>query len=387
MTTYIPTDFANLEALDETEYLSETEIAEILEREQAEANARFGKKAFDPNQPRDAEGQWTDTGGGGTAQWEDEPYTVNYRSDQNPNKDRRNYVARITGGDLTGSTGKLEREFLDKPNWQKTGEQVLSNPQSGSRTVETFVPLVPSEDGLYEARSYKPHPTDRSKDQQSRVYIAVENGIAHIVNEGQEDASDYQHLVGRKDFTERLHPRDDHGRFTDTGSLGDTAIRSGGFSLSMAGDRPHSGWMVSQFGTERSVSIESLASEQPMEANIGNPWHDNVKAEVERFVREHRADLLQPGAYLGGWVDSGRLFLDVSHNIQDEDEAMQYARDNHQFAAYNASTGEYRSFEEERRAASRNTGVKTSSEKVLLKVDEDTDLDELTTRLMQAVFE
>jgi hypothetical protein len=85
-------------------------------------------------------------------------------------------------------------------------------------------------------------------------------------------------------------------------------------------------------------------------------------------------------------VDGGRLYLDVSHNIQDEDEAMRYARDNHQLAAYNAGTGEYVEFEQQR-AASRGPEPVAKSEKVLLTVDEDTDLDELTTRLMRALFE
>jgi hypothetical protein len=76
MTTYIPTDFANHPALDPTEYLSEQEIEEILEREQREANAKFGSgsKAFDEHlHPRDAEGQFTETPGSGTAVLEKDP--------------------------------------------------------------------------------------------------------------------------------------------------------------------------------------------------------------------------------------------------------------------------------------------------------------------------
>lgn len=142
-----------------------------------------------------------------------------------------------------------------------------------------------------------------------------------------------------KDFNEELHPRDDHGRFTDTGSLGDTAINQGGFSLSLAGDRPRSGWMVSQLGSERSFSIEQLASGQSMDFVPGNPWHDNFTSEVDRFVSDHLDDLQAKGAYLGGWVDSGRLFLDVSYNFADRGEAEQFARENQQFAMFNAGTG------------------------------------------------
>lgn len=189
---------------------------------------------------------------------------------------------------------------------------------------------------------------------------------------------------GAKDFTERLHPRDEHGRFTDTGSLGDTAITQGGFSLSMAGDRPHSGWMVSRFGSEASFSIEQLAGGQDMAFVPGNPWHDNFTHEVDRFVADHRDELRQGGAYLGGWVDSGRLFLDVSMNIADEAEATRVAEENQQFAMFNAGTGEYREFEQTRRAAARETGTR-DCEKVLLKVGDD-DAETIAGRLHRALF-
>lgn len=203
-----------------------------------------------------------------------------------------------------------------------------------------------------------------------------------------QQSGSYQRYEGKsKDFSEHLHPRDEHGRFAEIGGLGDTALRSGGFSLSLAGDKPDTGWMVSQYGTERSISIESLASEQPMEAVPGNPWHTNIKGEIDRFVADHGDDLRQDGAYLGGWVDGGRLYLDVSHNIPDEDEAMRYARDNHQLAAYNVTNDSYVEFDQEQRhAASREAGVSAKPEKVLLKVTDETDTNELTTRLMKALF-
>lgn len=200
---------------------------------------------------------------------------------------------------------------------------------------------------------------------------------------------------GGKDFSEELHPRDDHGRFTDTGSLGDTAITSGGFSLSLAGDRPHSGWMVSQLGTERSFSIEQLASGQSMSFVPGNPWHDNFTSEVDRFVKDNTTDLKAPGSYLGGWVDSGRLFLDVSHNFADEGAARQYADENQQFAMFNAGTGEYVEFDRSRqaqaaareRADAKNKARATANEKVLLKVDpENDDSETIAERLHRALF-
>jgi hypothetical protein len=64
MVTYLPTDFTKLPAYDPTEYLTDEEVEAILEREQREAEAKFGSgaKAFDEHlHPRDAEGQFTET--------------------------------------------------------------------------------------------------------------------------------------------------------------------------------------------------------------------------------------------------------------------------------------------------------------------------------------
>jgi len=188
-------------------------------------------------------------------------------------------------------------------------------------------------------------------------------------------------------------PRDEHGRFGtigDTGDLGVTAVTEGGFSISLAGDHPHEGWMVSQAGTERSFSMEDLASAQPdeMGALPVEPFHDNVKAEVTRFIADNRGDLGQPGTFLGGWVDNDRLYLDVSHNIPDKDAAMAYAEENDQLAAFNAGTGEYVRFDqEERRAASRPAPEpKQEKQKVFLEVGPDADADQVAERLINALF-
>lgn len=199
---------------------------------------------------------------------------------------------------------------------------------------------------------------------------------------GQHDQLDHGHGAG-----ERVTPRGEGGRYSDVGGLGDTALERGGFSLSLEGDRPKRGWMVSQLGSERSISIEQLAADQPMGFAPGDPWHDNVKAEVDRFVRDYREDLSREGAYLGGWVQDDRLFLDVSFNFTDEDEAARFARENRQFAMYNAETGEYREFAQDRRAASRKMAEQQlkEHEKVLLKVAADADTEELTQRLLKAL--
>ena len=79
--------------------------------------------------------------------------------------------------------------------------------------------------------------------------------------------------------------------------------------------------------------------------------------------------------------------MDVSFNFTDEDEATRFARENRQLAMYNAETGEYREFAQDRRAASRKMAEAQlkEHEKVLLKVAEDVDTEELTQRLLKAL--
>lgn len=180
-------------------------------------------------------------------------------------------------------------------------------------------------------------------------------------------------------------PRDDHGRFGtigDTGALGNVAVLEGGFSVSLAGDHPHSGWMVSQAGTERSFSMEDLASAQPgeMGGTPVEPWENNVRSEVNRFIADNRDDLSQSGAFLGGWVDNDRLYLDVSHNIAREEDAVAYAEENDQLAMFNAETGEYRDF---RKAAPPEA---RGREKVFLEAGPDIDPNDVADRLIAALF-
>lgn len=174
-------------------------------------------------------------------------------------------------------------------------------------------------------------------------------------------------------------------------TLGNQAIRGGGFSVSTEGDNPDHGWMVSQAGTERSFSIDELASEQPMGTGpTDNPWKDNVSNEIERFLTDNRTDLERPGTYLGGWVDEGRLYLDVSHNIESKEEAMTYADDQNQLAMFNAGTGEYVEFDRSAtRAASREKKIGApqfkNREKVFLEVGPGSTADELTAKLLAAL--
>lgn len=58
------------------------------------------------------------------------------------------------------------------------------------------------------------------------------------------------------------------------------------------------------------------------------------------YAAEHSGLLSQDDVYLGGWLDEGYGYLDVSINIQNLDEALALAKKNHQLAIYDVVTGE-----------------------------------------------
>ena len=113
------------------------------------------------------------------AAWADEPFTVNLRSDMSPLKDRRNYVARITGGSF--HTGKLEREFVQGKPWMKVGEQTLTvDSVGGQRTLGTWTPIIPAVDGVYEVQTFRPDPHRKRPPERTRTYIVVKDGVAEV---------------------------------------------------------------------------------------------------------------------------------------------------------------------------------------------------------------
>jgi len=239
----------------------------------------------------------------------------------------------------------------------------------------------------------------------TRLQVSYADGVAE--SDIQEQMSDEEFAIAMALQDAKLkdgrkyspgQPRDRLGQFGESigldptaATLGNQAVRTGGFSISTAGDNPDSGWMVSQAGTERSFTIDELATSQSMGSEpAGNPWEGNVSNEIERFLTDNRGDLERPGTYLGGWIDGGRLYLDVSHNIESKEEAMTYADDQNQLAMFNAGTGEYVEFDRsETRAASRGKALGApqfkNREKVFLEVTPDTDAAELTAKLLAAL--
>ena len=91
-----------------------------------------------------------------------------------------------------------------------------------------------------------------------------------------------------------------------------------GFSMSLEGDVPETGYMVSYEGFERVL--------------------DKVtKKDIEDYVNENEPYIcLLPPVYIGGWLDAetGRYYLDISQNVQTLPEALALAAARRQIAVY-----------------------------------------------------
>jgi hypothetical protein len=100
--------------------------------------------------------------------------------------------------------------------------------------------------------------------------------------------------------------------------------RGGGFTLhDHVGDGPTSGYMVSMDkNTEDSRPMDELTPEV-----------------VQGFADKHANALAQSGNYLGGWLDGGRFYLDISSHIPDLNRATNSAVRNKQLGIYDLNHG------------------------------------------------
>jgi hypothetical protein len=99
---------------------------------------------------------------------------------------------------------------------------------------------------------------------------------------------------------------------------------NGGHSVSLTGGRsPATGYMVAQ--KEGSHII-------PAKDFFGEHGHRILGD----YVRAHHEDFSRRGAHLGSWhdQDSGNVFLDISHNIQDRQEAEKMAQEHNQISLW-----------------------------------------------------
>jgi len=137
--------------------------------------------------------------------------------------------------------------------------------------------------------------------------------------------------------------RDESGKWTSGGG-GGTALKErpekhkkiqplldainepdGGFSIhDHIGDGPTTGYMVSlNKSTERDFPVSELSADH-----------------IRQYQEDHADELSQPGTYFGAWHNpsDGRVYLDVSTNFKDKDEAMKAAKKADQIAIFDLST-------------------------------------------------
>ncbi len=87
--------------------------------------------------------------------------------------------------------------------------------------------------------------------------------------------------------------------------LYETLKNGNGFSVNCDGAEPTDGFMVStNKDTEYAVKLEDL-----------------TPTAVAHYIEKHMFELSDPDNYLGGWVDDGIVYLDISTNISTIEEA------------------------------------------------------------------
>ena len=137
-------------------------------------------------------------------------------------------------------------------------------------------------------------------------------------------------------FDPSAHPRDDAGRFTDSGGGGGEGGLSplvarisapdGGFTYQpMTGDEPKTGFVLSVYPDRAVVTTAK----------------DLKPEDLAEFVVANKDLLGKADHFLGGWHDpkDGKVYLDVSIVKQEADEARELAKRYNQLAYFDLGTG------------------------------------------------
>ena len=99
----------------------------------------------------------------------------------------------------------------------------------------------------------------------------------------------------------------------EAGKVLKTTLLNGGYSYK----EYNSGYMVSLAGTERKI-------------NVSNTNEYDIQYMIQEFFNEHGT--------VNTWLDDGTIYLDVSVNIKDRDEALEFAKQNKQLAIYDCKS-------------------------------------------------
>ena len=126
------------------------------------------------------------------------------------------------------------------------------------------------------------------------------------------------------------HDQQDHGN--RGGALVDKALKQGGFTYNPIRFKgrtpPKNGFALSVAkNTEKVVALDYQT-------------RDEVKAQLKAYVRQHWDKIKSEGNFLGGWIDNGKLYLDISNVVKDKNEAIAKARKADQLAIFDLGKGE-----------------------------------------------
>jgi hypothetical protein len=105
--------------------------------------------------------------------------------------------------------------------------------------------------------------------------------------------------------------------------------RDGGITISTSGVRPRSGFAVAGIKDKDGNRVERIFDTTKI---------DNTT--IEKFVNENHAILSQPGHFIGGWVNEGKTYLDVSEVLDDKSKALDAAEARDEKAVYDLSNYE-----------------------------------------------
>lgn len=114
------------------------------------------------------------------------------------------------------------------------------------------------------------------------------------------------------------------GHMTTTQIIVENTLNAGGITIRLAdGDMPGDGYMVSLPDSEHVVSVTEFD---------GRAVRNYVKHYADAFAR--------PDAYLGTWLDAGKVYLDVSVRVCDRDAAIALGHKHAQLAIYDVASSE-----------------------------------------------
>jgi hypothetical protein len=110
----------------------------------------------------------------------------------------------------------------------------------------------------------------------------------------------------------------------------DAILENGGATFNLVtGTSPTIGYVVSEKGYEKQIEL------------FGNKVAREilVYSYVKMYVSEHGFMLSDVTYNLGGWINDGKLYLDISVVYDNEEEAIRMAKENKQLAYFDIANG------------------------------------------------